>query len=208
MSCLNVNRKEKDLLHKESFWLKLAFDHCCETARNYLKGVVIWCKVTSQQLVTEVRNQAREAGQRSGKLPWGRGRLLETAKGAFLWPLLASDRTWCQTGPFSWWGGRGKVQRRQRNKTTKLEVFLWQIINAFSLRNCKQAEKGLTWREWSKTEIKALMPKLLQKPLSAEEPWMQLGRLWEPNTFWNELVTKSLGGYRSGIRQWLAASEC
>lgn len=139
-------------------------------------------------------DRSQESGKRSGSEEWesyggGGGRMLETARGVFLWPLLASERTQYQMNPFSLWGRTGKVQSRQRNKTAELEVFRWQIINAFSLRNCKQAEKGLTWREWSKTEIKALMPKLLSSPLSAEEPWMQLGRLLAPNAFWKELVT-------------------
>ena len=38
------------------------------------------------------------------------------------------------------------------------------------MRNCKQAEKGLTWREGSKTEIKALMPKLQQDESKTPTP--------------------------------------
>lgn len=34
-----------------------------------------------------------------------------------------------------------RVDRVDKEMRTKLEALQWQIINAFSLRNCKQAEK-------------------------------------------------------------------
>lgn len=45
----------------KKFWLKIAFGQCYETAQNYLKEVLIWCKVTSQQLVM----RSQESGKRS-----------------------------------------------------------------------------------------------------------------------------------------------
>lgn len=73
-----------------------------------------------------------------------------------------------------------KLQSRQRNKRMKLEVFRWQIINAFSLRNCKQAEKGLTWREGSKTWNKSFDAQVALQPQSTVKSQMQLGRLLTP----------------------------
>lgn len=38
-------------------------------------------------------------------------------------------------------GKKKKSCRVDKEMRTKLEALQWQIINAFSLRNCKQAEK-------------------------------------------------------------------
>lgn len=63
MFYLNAYSQKEDLVYKDSFWLKIDFGHCCEIARSYLKGFLIWCKVTSQQLI--LSSQESGKGNRS-----------------------------------------------------------------------------------------------------------------------------------------------
>lgn len=46
----------------------------------------------------------------------------------------------------------------------KLEVFQWQIINAFSLRNCKQAEKRSNLKRMIKDRNKSFDAQVASGP--------------------------------------------